>query len=158
MVDLKVFARKLRKDSTDAEKKLWQHIRAKQLCGFKFRRQQQLGPYIADFYCSEKRLVVELDGGQHADNRNDAERDTYLESKGIRVVRIWNNDIFANVEGVLEYINILLEERVDSYRYFKKRCVRRKGGVGIKFSAAATPPSRPSPLEGEGEEPHKGRK
>ena len=70
-----LLARRLRKHSTFAERKLWQYIRSRSLAGFKFVRQEPIGPYIVDFACREKRLVIEIDGGQHADNRGDAARD-----------------------------------------------------------------------------------
>jgi very-short-patch-repair endonuclease len=98
-------ARTLQHNSTDAEIKLWSHIRAKQLEGFKFRRQQPLGNYIVDFICLEKRLIVELDGGQHATNRDkDIERDNWLTNEGFHVLRFWNNDVLINHEGVLSEI------------------------------------------------------
>jgi adenine-specific DNA-methyltransferase len=81
---------------------LWTHLRNKQLDGFRFRRQQPMGPYIVDFYCSDAALVIEVDGGQHARNDvADEQRSRWLESHGYRVVRFWNNDVLQNTEGVL---------------------------------------------------------
>ena len=120
MEHLTVFAKQLRQNMTDAEKKLWRHLRAKQLLGVKFRRQQPIGGYIADFYCPEKKLVIELDGGQHIESEADKSRDVFMEKAGIRVIRLWNNDVLTNINGVLEYILYALENRVVSYRYFKK--------------------------------------
>ena len=98
-------ARTLRTNSTDAETKLWQNLRARQLDGFKFRRQQPLGNYIVDFVCFEKRLIIEIDGGQHAVNRKkDIERDTWLKKEGYQVLRFWNNEVLGNHEGVLSVI------------------------------------------------------
>ena len=92
-------SRRLRQDSTDAERKLWSVLRNRQLNGFKFRRQVEIDGYIADFHCPEARLIVELDGGQHTPER-DARRTTYLESQGFRVIRFWNNDVLQNLDGV----------------------------------------------------------
>jgi very-short-patch-repair endonuclease len=100
--------RQLRRDATDAETKLWLELRDRRLDGFKFTRQVRLGPYIADFVCRERKLVVELDGGQHAENARDQIRDAFLTEKGYRIVRFWNNDLFANREGVLETILAIL--------------------------------------------------
>jgi very-short-patch-repair endonuclease len=100
-------SRELRKNATDAENKLWSRLRDRQLCNFKFRRQHTIGSYIVDFYCHEAMLVVELDGGQHAEafqSDYDAERSLVLESKGIKVLRFWNNDVMRNIEGILEEI------------------------------------------------------
>jgi very-short-patch-repair endonuclease len=94
-----VLARKLRRTPTDAEMRLWWHLRQKQLAGFRFRRQHPLGPYVVDFFCAEAKLVVEVDGGQHADE-NDA-RTRWIEAQGYRVIRFWNNDVLGNTEGVL---------------------------------------------------------
>jgi len=97
------FARQLRKNSTYAEKLIWRHLRNLNLDGIKFRRQQPLGPYIVDFIAAEKKLVIELDGGQHAANKVlDKDRDQYIESEGYRVLRFWNNEVLQNTEGVLE--------------------------------------------------------
>jgi very-short-patch-repair endonuclease len=97
------FARQLRKNSTYAEKLIWRHLRNRNLDGIKFRRQQPLGPYIVDFIAAEKKLVIELDGGQHAANKVlDKDRDQYIESEGYRVLRFWNNEVLQNTEGVLE--------------------------------------------------------
>jgi very-short-patch-repair endonuclease len=99
------FARNLRKQSTEAEKLLWKNLRAKQLEGFKFRRQQPIGNYIVDFVCFEKGLVVELDGGQHAvEKEKDMIRDQWLSAEGFRVLRFWNTEVLINITGVLERI------------------------------------------------------
>ena len=98
-------ARQLRKNLTDAEQHLWQHIRKRQLFGCKFRRQVPLGNYIADFVCLEKRLIVEVDGGQHAVQRDyDSNRTEWLESQGFKVVRFWNHAVLKNVDEVKEVI------------------------------------------------------
>jgi very-short-patch-repair endonuclease len=95
-------AKRLRRDMTDAERVLWRELRAHRFEGFKFKRQEPLGPYVVDFICHAARLVVEIDGGQHADQgAADLERTHWLESQGFRVLRFWNNDVFANIEGVM---------------------------------------------------------
>ncbi|WP_299400092.1 endonuclease domain-containing protein [Pelagibius sp.] len=98
-------ARQLRSDTTEAEQKLWSVLRRRQLDGLRFRRQVPLGRYIVDFACYSERLIVEVDGGQHADHRPaDDRRTAWLESQGFRVVRFWNNDVLSNIEGVTESI------------------------------------------------------
>ncbi|MCP4713564.1 MAG: endonuclease domain-containing protein [Deltaproteobacteria bacterium] len=104
-MDSKQFAKQLRKNATDAERFLWSKLRAKQVGGFKFRRQQPIGKYIVDFVNLEKKVIVELDGSQHAENKaKDHERDTWLKQEGFAVLRFWNNELFENIEGVLEVI------------------------------------------------------
>ena len=100
-------ARNLRQKQTDAEQMLWRHLRARRLQGWKFRRQHQLGSYIVDFVCTDAWLIVELDGGQHADQLiYDERRALELQAMGYRVLRFWNNDVLASLESVLE---VLLE-------------------------------------------------
>ena len=95
----------MRKSFTDAELRLWQLLRHRNLKAFKFRRQHPLGPYIADFICLEQRLVIEVDGGQHQQQtRYDSKRTNDLEAAGYRVLRFWDNDVLKNSEGVLEAI------------------------------------------------------
>lgn len=104
-------ARHLRTNTTDVERRLWRHIRQRQVDGFRFRRQVPLGPYIADFVCFEARLVVEVDGGQHAERvAEDARRTAWLKSQEFRVLRFWNNDVFVNMEGVVETIRLALRD------------------------------------------------
>jgi very-short-patch-repair endonuclease len=94
-------ARKLRKDPTPAERKLWAVIRNDQL-GVNFRRQHALGKYIVDFCSLKPKLVIELDGSQHLQRQEyDQERTAYLESQGYKVIRFWNNDVMNNIEGVI---------------------------------------------------------
>src|SRR5437899_1689174 len=90
-------AQRLRREMTDAERKLWSALRSRQMEGAKFRRQQPIGPFIADFVCQERRLIIEADGGQHAESSTDDRRTAFLESKGYRVLRFWNNDILQNL-------------------------------------------------------------
>jgi very-short-patch-repair endonuclease len=102
---LRSFARELRNSSTDAERLLWRYLRNRQVAGVKFRRQQPIETYIVDFVSFDKKIVIELDGGQHADNgEHDKHRDAYLHANGFVVVRFWNNEIIENIEGVLEVI------------------------------------------------------
>ena len=101
-------ARTLRKNSTNAELRLWQRLRARALRGYKFVRQEPIGPYVVDFVCREERLIIELDGGQHAESMRDLMRDRWLTERGYRVLRFWNNDVFANIEGVWETISAAL--------------------------------------------------
>lgn len=89
------FARGLRRDMTDAERRLWYHLRNRGLLGYKFRRQFPVGRYIVEFVCLEARLVVEVDGGQHADSPHDVLRDHRLHERGFIVLRFWNNDVLA---------------------------------------------------------------
>ncbi len=102
-------ARALRKNLTDAEKRLWQKLKRRQIGTAKFRRQQPIGDYIIDFACLERRLIVELDGGQHATQvAYDDQRTAWLESRGYRVLRFWNNDVLANTDGVVQKILIAI--------------------------------------------------
>ena len=98
-------AKKLRKNMTDTEKFLWKHLRREQLSGYKFRKQAPIGRFIVDFVCLEKRLVIEIDGGQHATMREkDRKKDHWLKEEGYRVLRFWNNDVLQNINAVLEII------------------------------------------------------
>jgi very-short-patch-repair endonuclease len=85
---------------TDAERKLWYALRDRRFARFKFRRQVPLGPFIADFVCFEQRLVIEVDGGQHADSARDRMRDRWFAANEFHVMRFWNNDVLRNLEGV----------------------------------------------------------
>ena len=116
-------ARALRRDATPAERRLWQGSRRHQVGGLKFRRQVPLGPYIADFYCGSAKLVIEVDGISHIDSRTDAVRDAWMARHGVRVVRVANRDVLANLEGTL---------------------------IAIREIAARPPPPNPLP-RGEGE-------
>jgi very-short-patch-repair endonuclease len=107
-------ARRLRRDPTEVEKKLWLALRRDQLNGLNFRRQHPVGPYVLDFYCPAIRLAVELDGGQHGEasqQLHDARRTAWLAAKGVRLVRYWNNDVTENLEGVLTDILRMAELR-----------------------------------------------
>ncbi len=101
-------AQEMRKNPTEAEKKLWNALKAEQL-GIKFRRQQPIGNYIADFYNAEKRLIIEVDGGQHNESMKDAARDAWLKEQGLTILRFWNNEVLENLDGVLQQITRAIE-------------------------------------------------
>ncbi len=124
-VNLAPVVKSLRRNSTDAEQRLWEHLRARQIAGMKFRRQEQIGHFIVDFVCYEMRLVIEADGGQHAiEHDKDNERTAWLQSQGFTVLRFWNHEILSSTASVLEIIH----------------------GHCLNF-----PSPRPSPTEGRGE-------
>lgn len=111
-------AKYLRTNQTDAEKRLWYHLRAHRFMGLKFKRQKPIGRTIVDFVCMERGLVIELDGGQHADaTLKDQQRDAWLRSQGYTVLRFWNNEVMQQLEGVLERI----------------RCVGRRSPSALKL-------------------------
>jgi very-short-patch-repair endonuclease len=105
-------ARRMRKDPTDAERKVWSLVRNRRLQGYKFRRQIWIGSFIVDFVCEQPKLVVEIDGGQHSMQLSyDLARTRYLETRGYRVVRFWSNDVLARTEAVQErLLQVLAEE------------------------------------------------
>ena len=106
---MKEKARQLRKNQTDAEKALWKYLRDRRMFSSKFRRQHVMGSYIVDFVCLEQRLIVEVDGGQHAEQMGyDARRTAFLEGEGFKVMRFWNNQVLAETESVLDEIRIAL--------------------------------------------------
>lgn len=100
-------AKTLRIQMTDAETRLWYHLRAHRFMGLKFKRQKPIGCYIVDFVCLEQFLVIELDGGQHMEQADqDRERDEYLRERGYRVLRFWNHQVLGEMEAVLERIRL----------------------------------------------------
>jgi len=103
-------AKTLRREMTLQEHMLWSRLRDRQLDNFKFRKQQPLGPFIADFVCQEKKLIVEADGSQHSDSAYDTRRDQWLKERGYTVLRFWNNEINENLEGVLVAILDMLSK------------------------------------------------
>jgi very-short-patch-repair endonuclease len=106
-------ARRLRRDSTIVERRLWYRLRSGQIDGHWFRRQHPAGPYVLDFYCPRLRLAIELDGGQHnfaAEISRDQRRDTWLAERGVVVLRFWNSDVIENMTGVLEKIAMTASE------------------------------------------------
>jgi len=109
-------ARKLRKNMTDVERLLWRYLRNRQLGEWKFRRQHAIGPFIVDFVCVEKKLVIEADGGQHAQNlETDNKRSEYLREKGYQIIRFWNHEILQEPEAVLNTIFLLLSENISPH-------------------------------------------
>ncbi|SIQ19038.1 endonuclease domain-containing protein [Aquipseudomonas alcaligenes] len=106
-MSLRENAKTLRTQMTDAETRLWYHLRAHRFMGLKFKRQKPIGPYIVDFVCLECFLVIELDGGQHMEQVDgDRERDKYLRERGYRVLRFWNHQVLGEMEAVLERIRL----------------------------------------------------
>lgn len=103
-------AKRLRSTMTEAETKLWQQLRAKRFEDFKFRRQVPIGPYIADFVCFARRLVVEVDRSQHDGSAHDARRDAWMAAQGFRVLRFWNNSVLTAMDGTLLAIHDALNE------------------------------------------------
>src|SRR5437868_6239462 len=109
--DLSTVSKMLRSKMTPWEAKLWYYLRGNRFYGYKFKRQVPMGEYVADFCCQEKKLIVELDGGQHNNLENkdaDNKRQKYLETKGYKVIRFWNNEVDKNIQGVLEIIRVNL--------------------------------------------------
>ena len=131
-------ARALRLHSTDAEKKLWYRLRSRSLGGFKFVRQEPIGPFVADFVCRERLLTVEVDGGQHATDKRDAVRERWLKDHGYNVLRFWNNDVLSNTNGVLEVIlNALLVENPPHPDRFAVRPLPASGERSTEQAASA---------------------
>ncbi len=106
----KYIARKLRKNMTFAERLLWNIIRKKGL-GIKFRRQESIGKYIVDFVSYDKKLIIEIDGGQHNENKTDIIREKYLNNMGFKIIRYWNNEVINNIRGVLSDIEKHIKEQ-----------------------------------------------
>jgi very-short-patch-repair endonuclease len=129
-------AKTLRKHMTDAEGRLWYCLRAHRFHGFKFKRQMPLGPYIVDFVSFTYRVIIEVDGGQHADNARDESRDRWLASQGFSVLRFWNNDVLKNTAGVLEELERVLKDAV----------IKAPSPASLALRAR----SAPSPTRGEG--------
>ena len=149
-----VHAKRLRRDETDAERKLWMRLRDRQLNGLKFRRLQPIGRYIVDFFCSEQRLVTEIDGGHHADQiQADQRRTEFLNKAGYRVLRFWDNDVLANTEAVLHKIANELNAPPHPALSLQGRGYKEDNPLpqearGSKRNQSPSPP--PSPSRGEG--------
>ena len=129
-------ARRLRQSDNDAEARLWGELRGRRLNGFKFVRQFPIGPYFADFACREKRLVVEVDGSQHAGSEHDRRRDRFMSESGWSVVRFWNVDVLREMTPVLETLVAILEGRLvepveaRDLRFLRRSGRRRAGTLG----------------------------
>jgi very-short-patch-repair endonuclease len=141
------FAKQLRQNLTDAERVLWGHLRAHRFQGQKFRRQQPLGPYILDFVHFGARLVIEADGGQHAESKRDAARDAWLASEGFRVLRFWNDQILKEAEAVLE---VILQALAEACPLSPNLPSLRSGFGGHRLPPAANKRPPPLPTRGEG--------
>ena len=120
-------AKSLRQNATDAEIKLWSVLRDRQLLGFNFVRQHPIGPYIADFACREADLIIELDGGQHAESAKDQERTNHLAEHGYEVMRFWNTDVLTNIEGTAQVISERLTKAPSPGLRFAKSDLSPKG-------------------------------
>ena len=106
----RIRASQLRRQATEAETLLWHHLRRRQLDGYQFRRQHRIGPYFVDFACRQAKLVIELDGSQHQDRqRYDRRRDAYIRRRGFRVIRLGNEEVFSDIDAVLNVIGRALE-------------------------------------------------
>lgn len=137
-------AKLLRSQQTEAEKRLWYHLRARRFMDLKFKRQKPLGNYIVDFICDEKRLVIEVDGGQHAEQLGyDQRRDAWLRGEGYTVLRFWNNDVMQQLDAVLEQIRIMITlsptlshqwERVGERVIFKLAVIKKATQAGRLFT------------------------
>jgi very-short-patch-repair endonuclease len=144
-------ARHLRTDGTEAEQMVWAMLRDRRFDDHKFRRQVPIEGFIADFICYSARLIIELDGSQHADSTRDARRDEILRANDFRTLRIWNDDVFLNRDGVMEAIWSALQENPSS----ACRHLLPQGEKGDRTAASqpcgqSTAPPLPSPLAGEG--------
>lgn len=117
---MKELARSLRKNQTNSEQVIWQQLRNRQLLGCKFRRQQVIGPFIVDFVCLEPKLVIEVDGGQHAEQQEyDQNRSQYLQQLGYRVLRFWNHEVLQDTPAVMEAIHLTFLELRDTVKLRK---------------------------------------
>jgi len=146
---LRRYACRLRREQTDAERKLWSRLRDRRLFGARFRRQHPIGPFISDFCCTEAKLVIELDGRQHALRLSDDQvRTKYLESQGYVVIRFWDNDVLTNMAGVLHRIVEALGVKGSSSSPYPLPTGER-GSAGERGSERAIR-MKPSPQRGEG--------
>ena len=107
---IRIFARRMRREPTDAEAAMWRLLRDRRLAPFKFRRQVPFQDFILDFVCFERRIVIEIDGSQHASSARDAAREDVLMAEGFRIARYWNNDVLLQPSAVLEDILVKLAE------------------------------------------------
>jgi very-short-patch-repair endonuclease len=145
---LRGFARRMRAAPTEAERRLWTLVRDRRLDAYKFRRQIPVGPYIIDLMCAEHHLIIELDGGQHADSERDVVRDRWLAEQGYRTLRFWNTDLLGHPHSVLELILANLQQADPTPHPAAARPPSPSRGEGQ--GTESSPSGRPSPLEGEG--------
>jgi|SRR5690348_421983 len=144
-------ARRLRANATGAEDMLWRHLRRSPVLGTHFRRQVPIGRYVADFACMAARLVVEVDGSQHAEGPvadSDKERTRWLESEGYRVLRFWNSDITQNIDGVLEAIHSAISPTMIFDEPLKHERHKRSDSGDAAHPTPARFARRPSPSRG----------
>jgi very-short-patch-repair endonuclease len=144
-------ARRLRKNATYAEIKLWRHLRQVPMLGSHFRRQVPIGAYVADFACMASKLLIEVDGGQHNEDENakrDEARTRLLEAEGYRVIRFWNNDIINNIDGVMQTIYAAVHGSSDAEPTHLKHERRRRSPLGGDHPTPARFARRPSPSRG----------
>jgi very-short-patch-repair endonuclease len=141
----------LRKNATYAEIKLWRHLRQVPMLGSHFRRQVPVGPYVADFACMAAKLLIEVDGGQHNEDKNirrDQTRTQLLNAEGYRVIRFWNNEIINNIDGVMEVIYAAVHGVPDAEPASLKHERRRRPAAGGDHPTPARFARRPSPSRG----------
>jgi very-short-patch-repair endonuclease len=146
-------AQHLRNNGTDAERKLWRNLSRRDLRGFKFSRQIPVGPFIVDFLCRERGLIVEVDGGQHCQSRNDHQRTAFLENEGFRLIRFWNDDVLQNMDGVLQVILANLQELPAKFTKSNLPLAGREeghGDEGMGLEADIHTHPQPPPASGRG--------
>ena len=146
---LNPLAKQLRARMTDAERAVWRHLRASRFAHCKFRRQQPVGRFILDYVSFAAKVVIEVDGGQHNENLADRNRDAWSESQGFRVRRFWNNDVLANIDGVLARIAECVAPSPQPLSH-QGRGAQRVRESSSADAAQIVPPDHPSPLVGEG--------
>jgi very-short-patch-repair endonuclease len=144
-------ARRLRRGGTLAEHRLWAALRNRQVAGAKLRRQAPRGSLVVDFLCHEARLVIEVDGGQHAGSARDTARDALLAAKGWHVVRYWNHEVLGNLDGVLADIGRLIEERRAQAPLTPTLSPAGERGRQRRRLCATSDAGVPSPHRGEGQ-------
>jgi very-short-patch-repair endonuclease len=138
-------ARTLRHNATDAERKLWQHLKSRQVLGLKFRRQFPIAGFVADFACFELGLVIELDGGQHVDRASlDDARTLRIEANGYRVLRFWNDDVLLRTNAVMDEVYRQVDMLSRAKSTPPRPSAARRGGS----DATAPPPARRGRLGG----------
>ncbi len=136
-----VRARSLRRAETDAERALWLKLRDRRLAGHKFVRQEPVGRFFADFACRDARLIVELDGWQHADNPRDTARDAALNAKGYAVLRFWNGEVLTAINDVCETILAAIEGRLEPFERYSRPSSALSGTFSPHAGRRAEPPA-----------------